>query len=353
VIVALGLFAMRGWRVEEPGTENGVYHVPGVRAVAALDPTQSRTVRYPGIVSSSDEAFVGALVSGRVARVPITDGQRVEAGAALIYLDDEGYRLALEEAEAELSRARIALAQADRDLERVRALGDAATREELEQRITAFDASDAQVRRASTAVNEAQRRLRETVVRTTRAGVITDVLVETGEVVGAGSPVAVVSTIESYREIELYLPVHHASGISVGDTARFRVASDPSYEFSARVVTISEHGRSSDALFPVRLAVDEDRSRFVAPGTPVSVDISVRSTDGSVRIPAAAVSGIAAGEAYSYRVDGDRAYRVALSSVRVAGDGMLSVDGTIDPGDLVIVSGHDNIADGGSVEVIR
>lgn len=353
-IVALGIFVARGWSGSSDTVDPGsINEAPIVRVAYAQEPVVERRVRYPGVVSGSDEAYLGALVGGRVADVRVEVGDSVRAGDLLVSIDAEGYRLAVGDAEAEESRAEVQRAQAERDLARVEALGDAATREELEQRRAAMDAAEAQLLRARTGVAEARRRLRETGVRTSRDGVVTQVLADRGEVVAEGTPVVVVSPLEEYREIELRLPYREMIGLIPGDIAYVRNELGDGLAYEARIVAISAHGRTMDSLFPVRLELLGDVAAIFPPGTPVSAELRIRESFGNARVPAAAVSGVAAGEAFSYRVDDGRAYRIALSDLRNAGDGYLLAQGPLAPGDALIVSGQDNIADGGVVEVAR
>lgn len=353
-IIALGIFVARGWSGSSDTYETElIREAPIVRVAYAQEPTVERPVRYPGIVSGSDEAFLGALVGGRVAEVHVEVGDSVRAGDLLVSIEAEGYQLAVGEAQADASRAEVQRAQAERDLTRVEALADAATEEELEQRRAAVDAAEAQLLRARTGVAEAQRRLRETGVRTSRDGIVTQVLVDRGEIVAGGAPVVVVSPLEEYRQIELRLPYREMIGLVPGDTASVRNELGDGLSYAARIVAISAHGRTVDSLFPVRLELLGDVAPLFPPGTPVSAELRIRESFGDARVPAAAVSGVAAGEAFSYRVEDGRAYRIALTTLRNAGEGYLLAEGPLVPGDALIVSGQDNIADGGTVEVAQ
>src|SRR5712675_1218403 len=62
---------------------------------------------------STDNAYVGAQkvlitpdISGKIAKVTVTEGQRVNAGDALIEIDPEPFRIAVTQAEARLASVR-------------------------------------------------------------------------------------------------------------------------------------------------------------------------------------------------------------------------------------------------------
>ena len=70
---------------------------------------------------STDDAFIAARqfsvapkVSGYVVAVPVTDNQHVNAGDVIARIDDRDYRIALEQAQAQVAanRAQVAQAQA-------------------------------------------------------------------------------------------------------------------------------------------------------------------------------------------------------------------------------------------------
>ena len=63
---------------------------------------------------STDNAYIGAQkvlitpdISGKIAKITVTEGQRVNAGDALIEIDPEPFRIAVTQAEARLASVRI------------------------------------------------------------------------------------------------------------------------------------------------------------------------------------------------------------------------------------------------------
>lgn len=67
------------------------------------------TVRSQGGLVADELTVIGARVAGRIAAVAVEVGQRVRTGDVLIRLDDTELRLRIEQAAAELGRARAAL----------------------------------------------------------------------------------------------------------------------------------------------------------------------------------------------------------------------------------------------------
>ncbi|GGE41333.1 membrane protein [Primorskyibacter flagellatus] len=114
-------------------------------------------------------------VSGRITEVLVTENQTVPAGTPLFRLDDSGYRIALDSAEAQLAAARLSVAQlraayqtAAAQLDAAEAIKDVQQRElERQQELTArgvgsqasLDDATLANRSAANAVAVAQRQL--------------------------------------------------------------------------------------------------------------------------------------------------------------------------------------------------
>ncbi|WP_414643182.1 HlyD family secretion protein [Bradyrhizobium sp.] len=81
-------------------------------------------VDQAGHFQSTDDAFIAARqssiapkVSGYITAVPVTDNQHVEAGQVIARIDDRDYRIALEQAEAQVGAAQASIENIDAQLE--------------------------------------------------------------------------------------------------------------------------------------------------------------------------------------------------------------------------------------------
>jgi membrane fusion protein (multidrug efflux system) len=81
-------------------------------------------VDQAGHYQSTDDAFVAARqssvapkVSGYITAVPVTDNQHVAAGEVIARIDDRDYRIALEQAEAQVAAAQASIENLDAQLE--------------------------------------------------------------------------------------------------------------------------------------------------------------------------------------------------------------------------------------------
>lgn len=220
-----------------------------VRVVAVADGELRATRRASVTVRPSRESRVASGANGRVLEVLVREGSVVDAGQALVRLDAEALQRQVENAELALAQARInqqrarsqaidAVAQADaglraaqgnlavaqRQLDEAEALLELgaiasaevqalrAQRDQAESgalqaaeararagRIEQEDLAllELQERQAEVQLRQAREAVNEAVVRAPFAGQVAQLLVEAGEFVGAGSPVALLQGLEA------------------------------------------------------------------------------------------------------------------------------------------------------------
>src|SRR5580658_4800923 len=80
-------------------------------------------VDYAGRFQSTDDAFIAARqsslapkVSGYITAVPVTDNEHVAAGDVIVRIDDRDYRIALDQAQAQVAAAQASVENIDAQL---------------------------------------------------------------------------------------------------------------------------------------------------------------------------------------------------------------------------------------------
>ncbi len=222
-------------------------------------------------------------------------------------------------AEADVSAARAELAAAEQDLERFEALlttnsgsrkqrDDAATRRDVardrlaaaESRVGANQQAlarlkagarreEIEVARARVAAADAQiatleKNLTDTVFRSPVSGIVTEKLVEAGEVIAPRTPIAVVANLDDVWA-DVFVPEPAVPRIRLGQEARvFTDAGgtpltgavsyiSPKAEFTPRNVQTAEE--RSKLVYRVRIAVD-NRSGVLKQGMPVEAELQLQ-----------------------------------------------------------------------------
>ncbi|MEJ2534561.1 MAG: efflux RND transporter periplasmic adaptor subunit [Gammaproteobacteria bacterium] len=146
--------------------------------------------RAPAEVLPLNDALLSAEIPGVIEAVHVEVGEAVAAGAVLLQVEEDDYRLALAQAEASLASARARKAQAVAQLERARKLAgeNYVSADELLNRETALAVAEADIQGAEVAIRVAQRNLEKCRVVAPFAGVVTARDAQLGAFVVNGSP---------------------------------------------------------------------------------------------------------------------------------------------------------------------
>jgi len=224
-----------------------------VRTVAISYNNARDISRYVGTVQSRHEVDQAFRVGGKVAQRKVDVGQFVREGDILAVLDDSDYRLAEEASRQQWTVAVEQTRQADSDHQRLTALKadgsvSAADAERAQTNAqTAHATAEAEARKLELARN----RLKYTVLRASRSGVVTAVRFEAGQVVAEGQSVVSVANPDE-SEIVIDVPEDQ---LSVFKDARFKasLASAPNEIFDATLRELSPQAATQTRTYRARL----------------------------------------------------------------------------------------------------
>lgn len=224
-----------------------------VRTVEISYDNARNVSRYVGTVQSRHEVDQAFRVGGKVAQRNVDVGQFVREGSILAVLDDSDYRLAEEASRQQWAVAVEQTRQADSDRQRLNALkADGSVSAADDERAhtnaqTAHATAEAEARKLELARN----RLKYTVLRASRSGVVTAVRFEAGQVVPEGQPVV---SIANPDESEIVIDVPEDQ-LSVFKEARFKasLASAPNEIFDITLRELSPQAAAQTRTYRARL----------------------------------------------------------------------------------------------------
>lgn len=200
-VVILALVAACG------GPEPGGF--PPVEVTVATPLAQDVTDwdEYTGRLAAVDTVEIRARVNGYVQSVHFTDGALVKKGDLLFVIDPRPYQAALDEAQAQLARARVRLDLATNDLDRAGRLFEARaiSEEELDARTQEKREAEAAILEAEAASQAAALNLEYARVRSPIAGRVSRKYVTEGNLVTGGTQDAtLLTTVVSVDPIHVY-----------------------------------------------------------------------------------------------------------------------------------------------------
>ena len=352
-----------------------------VETVEVLRDDLIQTVVASGRVMSPRRVRVGAVITGRVVAIPVTEGQAVKKGAELVLLEDKDVRAALAQAQAGVAQAEAkvrqlrevglpaaqqALLQAEATLTQVRGQFDRTKRlqaqgfvgqSQLDDAQRNLDVAESQARAARVQVETnstrgsdfamamtaleqaraaervAQAKLPDMVVRAPVDGVLISRNVEVGDIVQPGKELFLLAPAGETQVI-VQIDERNLSQLSLGQKALGSADAFPGRRFPAELIYINPGIDALRGSVEVRLRVPSPPD-YLRQDMTVSVDIEVARRAQAVVAPTQAVRDATTAQPWVLAVRNGRAERVPVK-VGLRGDGRLEVLEGATPGDALI-----------------
>lgn len=304
-------------------------------AEVVLTPAESGAA-YTGTVRARTEVEVGFRTGGRITQRLVEVGETVAAGQELARLDPADLALGLRSAEADLAAAEAQARQAANDAARSRALlaaGHVAAAFD-DQRQAAARAAAERVASARAALDLARNRLSYATLRAPRAGIVTAMVAEAGQVVAEG---ATVLRLADPSERELVVRVPEAGLAALRDKqAEARFWARPEARLPATLRELAPQAEPGLRSWTARFALPEAPD-WVALGMTGTVRLT-REAEPVATLPLAALHDRGQGPMV-WRVLPDGKIEAVPVRVRNLGEQMVQVSGPLDPGQKVVALG--------------
>jgi RND family efflux transporter MFP subunit len=309
-------------------------------------------ISAPGSLVAKRESRIGAEVRGRIERIFVSEGDRVEAGDPLFQIDPATYELVLRQAEAGLDLARAERLQAESDLRRAQALRrkDIVSEDENARLETAVALARARERQAAEAVALARRNLEQTLVRAPFGGSIADRLVDEGTT-ALVQPQTIVVVLQETSELEAQaaIPERHLAAVHVGDPALLEVEGLPA-PIRTEVSAVSDSIDPATRTYRVQMRVPNPDHRLKA-GVFARVEIVPQAKRDVVLVPREAIRS-EDGRSRVFTVQEGRAVAVPLQLGIVSEDAAEVLDGVRVDQEVIVGEAAQSIAPGMRVEVV-
>ena len=287
-----------------------------------------------GTAKSNEAVDITAKSTNRVVAVHLREGQFVKQGAVLIEFDGSEARANLASAEASL-RDTQSQYQRSRELFQSKALSESDLIQ-LEARMLSSKA----------AVDAAQARVNDTVIRAPFGGRMGLRIVSVGSLVTPGQ---VISTLDDTSTIKLdfTMPESYLASVKEGQLVEAQSAAFLGESFRGRVSSMATRVDPVTRSVVVRALID-NRDQKLKPGMFMTVHLT-RSQGNVLMIPEQAL--MPQGDRqYVYVVNDNTASKVQVSIGRRK-PGMVEARQGLKAGDLLVVEGGEKLSDGAKVMV--
>ena len=319
------------------------------------------SIAITGTLVSRSAVTVKAETTGRIVRFPKEEGDAVEAGEIVVWVDDSHEKVAAMQAqsgvvvaEAALERAKVSQRHAQSEWVRAQNLlksGGITDRDFKAAELADRDATAqmsvcaAQVEQARSQLAATKQMLEDSVVRAPVAGEIQAKLAAQGGYVEP--PTALFLLVDNTMlELESLIATIHLGRIRPGQQARFKVNSFPAEEFIAKVIEVNPAVQAETRSAKVRLRVD-NRSGKLKAGMFAQGEIITGNVRSSVLLPSNAVyrDDRSIASAYVFVIDNGRATKrtVVIGSER---DTLFEVVTGLTAGEIVAAEQSVELAEG-------
>jgi RND family efflux transporter MFP subunit len=290
-----------------------------------------------------------------VAAVPVQLGAQVEAGAALIALDDDLARLELQRARAAVAEADARLADARRRVRVAERLSQRNTipQNELDSRRAAVREAEAAVQRLQAEAASARTRLDRHRVTAPFAGTVTAREAEAGEWVEPGDTlVELVATDDLY--VDLQVPQAHFPNVQTGPPMTLSFEALPDRDVDGVVAVIVPVSDATARTFTLRVLPQAGSPLPLTPGMSARATLRLATGDEDVTVPRGAVIRYPDGRTTVWIVaeedDGPVARERRVSLGR-SFDGVVQVRDGLSAGTRVVVRGNETLSPGQPIRI--
>ncbi len=300
---------------------------------------------YVATLKSRASAAIRPEVEGKITEIFVRPGTRVAAGQPLMQIDPSKQQATLKSQEDMLAAKRANVEYARQQHERVSGLAASgiSSQQDLDQAKAALDAARAELAALEAQVREQQVQLHYYTVTAPTAGIVGDIPGRVGDRVTADTTL---TTIDQPGGLEAYVsvPIERSPQLRPGLPVQLL---DSAGQFLADVVLSFVSPQVDEATQTVLVKAKVDEAEGLRPSQFIRARLVWGTHEGPV-VPVLAVSRIS-GRHFAFVAEEERgglvARQKALRLGDIVGDEYVVLEG-IKPGDRVIVSGTQFLADG-------
>lgn len=311
---------------------------PALVAVAMVElRTIGNRVAAVGTGRALRSLTLTANVTGIIGEIRFTAGQTVKEGDPLVVLQSEAERIAVRQAEVKLRDAETTLARYQR-----LAAQNALAKVQLEQARTT-------VATAKTELEAKQYELKRRTINAPFGGVMGITTLVKGDFLKEGTAIATIDD-RSQLVVEFVISERVASQLTLGNPVRLVTPALSGRVFQGKISALDTRVDTASRTLKVHAAVPNPDGRLIS-GMTFSVSLRIEGRK-LPSMPGLAIQWDRNG-AFVWRVGKEsKAERVGVT-IRRRENNMVSVEGKIEPGDQVVIEGHDNVRPGAAVTLVK
>jgi RND family efflux transporter MFP subunit len=290
----------------------------------------------PIIVNPWREASIGLVQGGRVDRIHVDKGSRVREGQVLLETDTATLQANLKIAEANLAYQKSEFARNQK-------LFDSGSITEA-----VFDAARLQLAQAQSAYEIAKKQVEDATLEAPFGGIITDRLVEVGNILGPGTPAFRLIDIGRVK-VQAGIPERFVGDFRVGNSVTIMFDAIPEQSFVGRINYLAPEANTSTRTFQAEIAVDNPNG-LIRAGIMGNARIQQRIHENALMVPLDALIETQAGRKLFVVLQDSLASERTVSTGSASTD-MIMITSGLGNGERVVTKGQHNLVDGERVKI--
>ncbi|KPJ50503.1 MAG: hypothetical protein AMJ41_01265 [candidate division Zixibacteria bacterium DG_27] len=282
--VPRGESSSKGARYKEYTVKRGTFH---------------STVSASGIVKPIDRVQIKSKASGLIEELPVEEGDYVKKGALICRLDQTDVKAEVEQAQADVDIAEAELKQAQNTYNRREQLflKKLISKEEFDQTDLLLAQAKGKMLRARTALDQANTRLSETIVKAPIDGVILQKYVEAGQIISSGisnvsggTPIADVADMRLV-EVEAGVDEIDVGKVKVGQSAAVIAEAYPQMRFSGEIIRIAPEANVVQNVTRFNVVIEVENTKgLLKSGMNATVEVTIAREENALLAPALALT---------------------------------------------------------------
>jgi RND family efflux transporter MFP subunit len=336
MLMALAVASCSAEKVEEKKED-----AKAVKYITLSKGNDNLTLSFPGKVSAAKEAVITFKVSGKLQKLPATEGMQVKKGGVIAQLDQKDFNFAYAKALASFKEKQASLARADELIK-----NKYISQSDYDKKKEAFDVSKANLDIAKT-------NLDYTVLRAPFDGEVAKVYVDNFQNVQVKEQIATVQNLD-YLDIKINLSERIA--IQKKDVkqliVKVKIDADKSKSYDAEITEVSTKADPATQTYEAKVRIARPKDLNVLPGMTAVVEITAIMKDQSVaatstfRVPADAIFSDESKNTYIWKINAEkRLEKVQVVPTEFVGNDVI-LDKGVETGDQIVIAGVNFLREG-------
>lgn len=290
------------------------------------------TLPLSGNVEGYTTVRLGFMVAGKISFISSQEGQEVAKGALLSSLDPTSYQIAKAQADIQVNQIKD-------EYHRIKLMFERNSVSQSDFNKVNFSLQQATQQQKMQAKNLADTRLYSPI-----AGVLLKKMAETGEIVGVGNPLFVVSDISRVK-VSAFIPETELNKVRLREEASVYISS-LGKTFTGKVTEIGSAADATSRAFTLKVDLDNPGLQ-IRPGMIAEVLLQSRSANQMLTMPVEAIVHDTDNQTYVFVADSVRqkAYKRKVTVGQLINDQVELTSG-IQAGELVVTGGQQKLSDG-------